>query len=693
MFQNSICNAVWKRIAVRKGWQRVKMDMRLLFLSACCLAALGVAHACPEPCVCQDKYSHQFADCAYKNFAAVPEGLPHNVTTLSLSANKIQALLRDSFADLGQVSSLWLAHNQIARIEEGTLAPLLQLKNLDLSHNQIVEFPWEDLYNLSALQLLKMNNNLMATLPRNAFTNLKDLRSLRINSNMFQTLHQGTFDSLSSLSHLQIYSNPFSCDCHLEWLRGWVLKALISIPEKQDVQCSEPEDLRGTPVVEMPQLHCIAPGVSLSSQPSNPKAEFSEGSSLALHCNASGNPPPHIQWKIRTVSKEIELNEANGQEEGEEEEEGEDEEVRDGLLSLKSKQSGGRFVLLKNGTLIIPHLSQSEEGRYTCLASNPMGSNQSTLNVLVTPATPSPKYDPGYSKDPILSPSGGKPHLKLAKNSVLKPGGKDRAVGITTIASIPAGAGTMGTPAAQMCSQKAGSHYISNHAFNQSSQMKQHTFEFGVIALEVSETDARVRLTPFRNSPSNNLQMLYLCTQEGGKGAAMVQWSMIESGVNSYRFQDLNPGSNYTLCLTYSGRDCQVQVVFTTRRKIPSLLIMVVVSCFLLALATIPLLGASCCHLLYKYQGKTYKLIVKSQAAPELEPQPPGSPLPASEKLYPASETGEGSVAPGSIPTSFSKATQEEFEAGSEYSDRLPLGAEAVNISQEINGNYRRPAR
>ncbi|XP_078055920.1 immunoglobulin superfamily containing leucine-rich repeat protein 2 isoform X2 [Mustelus asterias] len=676
----------------------------VLKLLCCCLAVLGIAQACPDPCVCQDKYSHQFADCAYKNLAVVPAGLPHNVTTLSLSANKIQSLLRDSFSDVLQVSSLWLAHNEIARIEEGTLAPLLQLKNLDLSHNQIVEFPWGDLGNLTALQLLKMNNNLMATLPRDSFTNLKDLRSLRINSNHFHTLHEGTFDTLTSLSHLQIYSNPFSCGCRLEWLKGWILQALISIPERQDIVCSEPERLKGTPVVELPELQCQAPGVFLTWQPSNPRAEFAEGSSLVLHCNASGNPVPDIQWKIRTANKEIELNEAN-EEEGKEEEE--EEEVR--AESLKGKQSEDRFVLLKNGTLLIPRVTQSAEGRYTCLATNSMGSNHSSLNVVVAPSSTAPKHDPGYSKGPILSPSGGgKPYSKTVKNSVLKPGGKGRPVGTPATTNVPAASAT---PAARICSQSGGSHYTSNHAFNQSWQMKQHTFDFGVIALEVSETDARVRLTPFLNSPRSKLKMLYLCTQSGPQGAALVQWSMIESGVNSYRFQDLNPGSNYTLCLTYTGADCQVQVVFTTRRKIPSLLIMVVVSCFLLGLATIPLLGATCCHLLYKYRGKTYKLIMKTQLPREVD-RNPGSLFqssPASQKLYPASEAGQeeeeeeveeedeeegGSVAAeGSIPASHSKANQEEFEATSEYSDRLPLGAEAININQEINGNYRRPVR
>uniref|UniRef100_A0A8C7ZKS8 Immunoglobulin superfamily containing leucine-rich repeat 2 n=1 Tax=Oryzias sinensis TaxID=183150 RepID=A0A8C7ZKS8_9TELE len=161
--------------------------------------------------------------------------------------------------------------------------------------------------------------------------------------------------------------------------------------------------------------------------------------------------------------------------------------------------------------------------------------------------------------------------------------------------------------------------------------------------------------------------------------------------------------------------DCQVQVVFTTRKKLPSLLIIVVVSIFLLGLATVPLLGATCCHLLYKYQGKTYKFIMKAQNVDQMEKQmsrdfDPRASFVESEKTLDLSEAGEGdgeaegeegdgegeaegSVVTESIPGSSSKTNQEEFEMGSEYSDRLPLGAEAVNISEEINGNYKESGR
>ncbi|NXL80931.1 ISLR2 protein, partial [Leptocoma aspasia] len=559
-------------------------------------ALLGSGRACPEPCACVDKYAHQFADCAYKELQAVPAGLPSNVTTLSLSANKISSLPRGAFAEVTQVSSLWLAHNEIAAIEPGALAVLAQLKNLDISHNQIVEFPWRDLRNLSALQLLKMNNKRMALVPPDAFRTLKDLRSLRINNNRFATLAEGIFDSLGSLSHLQIYNNPFECSCALRWLKRWMESTLISIPEKDSIACALPERLRGVPLARLPELRCAAP--------TKPGAEGAKNSVLTSEERGKALGPTR--------------------------------QSRPGSAAGPEPEGRGRV----------------------------------------------PVEPPGLEK-------------------------------------------TCGSPA-------GGSKYISNHAFNQSGDFKRHSFELGVIALDVAERDARVQLTPTQPG-AGHLGVLYLC-QQGRQGHALLQWSRIEAGVNSYWFQGLSPGTNYSVCLSSPGEECRVQVVFTTKKEIPSLIIIVVVSIFLLLLATLPLLGATWCHLLAKLQAKPYKLIMKAQNPDQMEKRmaadfdPRASYLESEKNFSGEAEPGEEedeeeeeeeagdeegarwrrgregegaaelereeSVAASSMAEeSQSKGGAEEFEVRSEYSDKLPLGAEAVTISPEINGNYRQRPR
>ncbi|XP_053175726.1 immunoglobulin superfamily containing leucine-rich repeat protein 2 [Scomber japonicus] len=711
------------------------MARRLLQLLALWTTVIGIVQCCPELCSCQDKFSHQFADCAYKDLLVVPVGLPLNVTTVSLSANKIKLLKSKSFINITQVTSLWLAHNEIVTIETDTLAPLIQLRNLDISHNKIVNFPWEDLHNLNALQLLKMNNNEMVNLPKDAFSTLKDLRSLRINNNKFTTIVQGTFNALSSMSHLQIFNNPFTCSCNLEWLRDWITTTKIAVPEPNAILCMSPEHLKGTMITKIPILDCKAPTVTITYQPNLENTEVIEGSMVILTCESKGSPKPQVSWEVNAGNQNVLFPLPTT--------------IDTNDMPINDKTTNDRFLVFQNGTLIIPHMSKKEDGNYSCSAVNDLGKAESSVKVSLavtqkhatksTVESTVDKIRPSVTKntEPKTSKNNVINWSKSEENSKFSPeSSSDKHDGI--------GGGSKVPTFASKCGVRDSSEYISNHAFNMSlDDLKQYTFDFGVIALEVSETEAKVQLNPLQlpSSKSNlhlsqtgnseavnkevlgllqsassktTLDMLYLCVNTG-KGHSMVQWSNIEEGVNSYRFHGLQPGTNYTLCLTYGGQDCQVQVVFTTRKKIPSLLIIVIVSIFLLGLATVPLLGATCCHLLYKYQGKTYKLIMKTQNPDQMEKQMTGDFDPRasfveSEKTFNPSELGEeegeadgdegdgegeaeGSVVTESIPGSSSKTNQEEFEVGSEYSDRLPLGAEAVNISEEINGNYKPPSR
>ncbi|KAM9815775.1 immunoglobulin superfamily containing leucine-rich repeat protein 2 [Syngnathus typhle] len=694
------------------------------------LTLLAKVQCCPEQCSCLDKQTHQVADCASKDLLAVPVGLPSSVTTLGLTANKIKSLKSKSFVEITQVTSLWLAHNQIVSIETNTLAPLIQLRNLDISHNKIVHFPWEDLQNLTALQLLKMNNNEMVNLPRDAFSTLNDLRSLRINNNKFTTIVQGTFGALSSMSHLQLSNNPFSCSCSLEWLRDWIATTQISIPEASSILCESPDHLKGVLLSKIPNLDCQLPVVTITSQPDIASAELLEGSTVVLNCDSKGSPKPLVSWEVIAGNQNLlfplpSAGEAND-------------------LPVNDKTTNNRFLVFQNGTLVVPRLTKKEDGNYTCMAVNDLGKAESTVKL--SPAL-SKKHAAVDSTVDKIRPSYNKPTLpKNSKNNVINwSKGEDRTKiepdGPSDKQDDALEEGVSKDPAfASKCGVRDGSEYVSNHAFNMTlDDLKQYTFDFGVIALEVSETEAKVKLNPLQLarsksnlhlSQSDNTEtvvrepaglyqstlgkpspdMLYICV-DTGNGHSVIKWSNIEEGVNSYHFTGLHPGTNYTLCLTYGGQDCQVQVVFTTRKKIPSLLIIVVVSIFLLGLATVPLLGATCCHLLYKYQGKTYKLIMKAHNPDQMEKQMPGdfdrrTSFVESEKTFDPSEMGEGeeeapegegeaegSVATESIPGSSSKTNQEEFEVGSEYSDRLPLGAEAVNISEEINGNYKEPSR
>ncbi|XP_010113815.1 PREDICTED: immunoglobulin superfamily containing leucine-rich repeat protein [Chlamydotis macqueenii] len=358
----------------------------------CCLGLavlLGPCRACPSACSCSIKKNGRLlAECAYKDLQEVPNGLSSNVTILTLSANRIGWLGQGSFTDVPEVQSLWLGYNQIGLVELGTFALLVHLKNLDLSHNKIADFPWQDLRNLSGLQILKMNNNRLSGLPRDAFRSLKDLRSLWLNDNELTTLAEGTFDNLPSLSQLQIFNNPFNCSCKVFWLKKWTENTSISITKGGSTLCVAPSRLKGKAVTDIPDHHCVAPSVQLTYLSNLDNSVTYDGLTLTLHCSVAGSPPPEIRWKIQTSSRRVEINGPNV--------------ARDGNV----KQSQERFLVFKNGTMAIPNFSKEDEGIYTCLAVNDVGTRDVSVNVALA-GSENPAEDL-LRDDPQASHLGGR---------------------------------------------------------------------------------------------------------------------------------------------------------------------------------------------------------------------------------------------------------------------------------------------
>ncbi|KAM4593661.1 immunoglobulin superfamily containing leucine-rich repeat protein 2-like [Odontesthes bonariensis] len=693
-------------------------------------SALG----CPQLCTCTEKYGRHFAECSYKHLTEVPDGLPPNVMTVSLTVNRISVISLGSFDNVTQVTSLWMAHNEIVSIEQGSLLPLVNLLNFDISHNKIVDFPWEDLQNLTALQLLKMNHNEMADLPKDAFSNLKDLRSIRLNNNKFTTLAEGTFDGLVSLTHLQIHNNPFGCTCSLDWLRDWVLTATISVSEQSLITCATPEELKGQVISRLPESKCTSPNVTIRIEPNVHTTSFYEDSKLVLTCEFKGNPKPLIMWSIHSRGQKQELALSFT-------EDGSAESNEDSSMSYYSVK------VFNNGTLLIPNIKKEDGGNYSCSATNEFGSAEDSVLVEVV-ATPKPT--------PIKQITTAMPYTKTNpsiqqntdKISVFKSVRLPDFMKKDILTMMPTYHPTADIksyedttrypPRSSKCGLTANTKNISSYALNRSlDDVKQYTFDFGVIALGVSETEATVRLNPLLISRDRSTKRagaatsesynsdseesfglpdvfekvhsngLYLCIAADSKHSA-VQWTRIKAGVNTYLFSGLRPGTNYSLCLTYRGEDCEVQVLFTTRRRVPNLLIIISVSICLLTVSTVPLLGATCFHLVYKYRSKTYKLILKAKDqyhmernltsslkmhGPHTESQRKINCSQLEEEDRESADDGEKeadteeSVVTDSFTLSQCKGNLDDCEMGSECSDRLPLGAEAVNIIS----NYKYP--
>lgn len=669
------------------------LDTRLLCVTLWVAMVLAAGSRCPDLCTCSDKQGRYVADCSFKGFAEVPEVFPPAVSTLSLSANRISSIRSGNFHSVAQLMTLWLANNKIATVEEGSLARLVHLRNFDISHNNIVNFPWGDLQNLTNLQLLKMDHNKMVHLPKDAFSTLKDLRYLRLNNNKFITIAEGTFDGLLYMSHLQIDENPFACTCSLDWLRTWISTTSISVPDQQWIVCDSPENLKGRMIHRLGKL-CEVPNTSIQIEPDAPNATFYEGTTLILNCQYAGNPKPLVMWSVYSRSQKQEVPLSFSEDDS----------------SEASLPRDSHVRIFNNGTLIVSSIREDDSGNYSCSATNERGRAEDSLFVTVisssSPTAESPK---------TTAPSSAKMQQSVSQAT----GNDGDSISATDI--LPSDDSAQYPPHGSKCGLTANARYVSSYVINGSlDDIKQYTFDFGVVALGVTETEATVRLNPFLISRDKGAYQtaattakslaadsdgrqglsswLYLCVTTDHKHA-IVQWSKVKGGVSLYRFAGLRPNTNYSLCLTYEGEDCEVQVLFTTRRRVPNLLIIISVSICLLTVSTVPLLGAMCFHLVYKYRSKTYKLILKAKDQCHLErnvtanfhlhrPHTDSQSQLDEEEEEAEMDSGNGdkeadteeSVMTESFSLSHCRANSDNCDILSENSDRLPLGAEAVNI-------------
>ncbi|XP_072321689.1 immunoglobulin superfamily containing leucine-rich repeat protein 2-like [Eucyclogobius newberryi] len=622
--------------------------MCVFFLCLSCF--LSSSSSCPRPCSCSDKGSRHFVECSFKDLTNIPRFLPPNSSTVSLSANQITSIPAPSFKNSKQITSLWMTRNMIIYVEAGAISSLIYLRNLDLSHNQLTDFPWADLENLTSLQLLKLDHNELEKIPENAFSNLKELNSLRLNNNKIKTILKGTFDGLVALSYLQLYSNPFSCICYLYWLKHWILNAKVNIPDQNLIICATPENAQGELLLNLTDSNCESPIVTINIENNDPNENFFEGSLLILTCEYSGNPQPTVKWRIDS-KKELALKLT----------ENDSAEMLDDSLKVYT-----------NGTLVIFNLKKEDSGVYSCFAVNEAGQDEKSITIEVLAEGELTTVN--YAK--VTQSSFKTTHSILDFNS------KEATESQSNVLE----------GAVNKCSLSPDTKYVTGFVSNASfDDLKQYLFNFGVIALAVTETEAVVRLNTLQTRPDETgkekeLNGIFLCLSSDHNA---VQWTHVKDGISKYYFANLRPSTNYSICLTLKGEECDVQVHFTTKKHIPNLIIIISVSICLLTVSTVPLLGATCYHLVYKYRSQTYRMYLKARGQCRMQK--------ASFRVQTETEKdlSEG-LAEDEVTDNGEKDTEEsiladsssldkltnECEVASEYSDRLPLGAEADNITE-----------
>lgn len=143
-----------------------------------------------------------------------------NLRSLTLGRNGLRELPGGAFRSLGLLSELDLRSNNIEDLPEDAFEGLDHLVSLDLGRNRIASLPPRSFVDLARLEKLYLHTNRLTTLPSRAFEGLSRLSHLFVDNNVLSSLSTNALAGLESLRILALGSN------HLTTLPGGTLAGL-----------------------------------------------------------------------------------------------------------------------------------------------------------------------------------------------------------------------------------------------------------------------------------------------------------------------------------------------------------------------------------------------------------------------------------------------------------------------------------
>ncbi|KAG1941768.1 leucine-rich repeat and fibronectin type-III domain-containing protein 5 [Pimephales promelas] len=276
-----------------------------------------------------------------------------NLRALHLDSNRLTHITNDTFSGMSKLHHLILNNNQLTHIHIGAFNDLLALEELDLSYNNLESVPWVAIQLMISLHTLNMDHNMINYIPEGTFSGLQKLKRLDVTSNKLHKLppdpvfqRAGVLATSGVLGPssfaLSFGGNPLHCNCELLWLRR--------LRREDDLEtCAAPQHLAGRYfwTVSEEEFLCEPPLITRHSQ----ETRALEGQQVSLRCKARGDPDPVIHWI-----------------------------APDGRLVFNSS----RTAVHADGTLDILISTVKDSGSFTCVASNPSGEAQQTVDLTIT---------------------------------------------------------------------------------------------------------------------------------------------------------------------------------------------------------------------------------------------------------------------------------------------------------------------
>nr|XP_020665436.1 peroxidasin homolog [Pogona vitticeps] len=256
----------------------------------CLLLFLPVSTgSCPSRCLC----FRTTVRCMHLVLEAVPE-VPPQTNVLDLRFNRIRDIHPGAFRNLKNLNTLLLNNNQIKHIAQGSFEELENLKYLYLYKNEIQSIQQHAFKGMNSLEQLYLHFNNLETLEPETFSDLPKLERLFLHNNRISRIQPGAIARLESLKRLRLDSNALVCDCDLMWLSELLKKYAIQGNAQTAATCESPRELQGRSIVTLniQEFNCERPRITTEPR----DADATLGNTVYFICRAEGNPKPKIIW-------------------------------------------------------------------------------------------------------------------------------------------------------------------------------------------------------------------------------------------------------------------------------------------------------------------------------------------------------------------------------------------------------------
>uniref|UniRef100_UPI00398E387A leucine-rich repeat, immunoglobulin-like domain and transmembrane domain-containing protein 1a n=1 Tax=Pristiophorus japonicus TaxID=55135 RepID=UPI00398E387A len=347
------------------------MSLNVWLLCLLSFGYLAVAFClCPSQCICtfqsrSDELKTRTVLCNNPEMTLIPSNVPAETLKLVIEKTLIRHVSTRVFASASSLESLRLSRNSISSFNGESLQGLITLRELRLDGNTLASFPWEALSYLPHLWLLDLHGNVLRSFPTRAAIFFRNITYLDLSSNRLTILSfrvistwliapqvdNATSSTDSSKLVLGLHENPWECDCRLSELVHFV-KMHNPMPALMDprLKCSEPGNLSGTLFSNIELQSCQSPTIHAA------EAEVTTvvGSTVTLHCVATGVPIPKVSWNRREYT------------------------LLNGTVILDNSDKR-----LMRSTLSLSAVSYQDSGVYLCRANNLVGSSGASISLVV----------------------------------------------------------------------------------------------------------------------------------------------------------------------------------------------------------------------------------------------------------------------------------------------------------------------